>query len=182
MHWAIWDSMFKAQNAFEGVVSNFPSRFVSTLLRRTIFPLGRPYVVPSDKLGGQVADLLIAPSATRDRLTADMYLPRDEQDPVGVVELALEATIQAEAGPGEDPRRAEGRQAVRPQRAGDRKSGAGDGVITSAEHALLLRARELTGEVIKVDDFPFDLGLQRSEPKPAPRDFLPRAAAESLTT
>ena len=32
--------------------------------------------------------------------------------------------------------------------------------------ALLVRARELTAEVIKVDDFPFDLGLQRSEPKP----------------
>ena len=24
MHWAIWDAMFKAQNAFEGVISNFP--------------------------------------------------------------------------------------------------------------------------------------------------------------
>src|SRR5665213_3669580 len=26
MHWAIWDSMFKAQTALEGVISNFPSR------------------------------------------------------------------------------------------------------------------------------------------------------------
>ena len=25
MHWAIWDAMFKAQNAFEGVISNFPN-------------------------------------------------------------------------------------------------------------------------------------------------------------
>ena len=24
MHWSIWDAMFKAQNAFEGVISNFP--------------------------------------------------------------------------------------------------------------------------------------------------------------
>ena len=32
---------------------------------------------------------------------------------------------------------------------------------------------DLGAEVIKVDDFPFDLGLQRSEPKPAPQ----RAAA-----
>ena len=36
-------------------------------------------------------------------------------------------------------------------------------VISSAEHALLVRARELTAEVIKVDDFPFDLGLQRQQ-------------------
>jgi acyl-CoA dehydrogenase len=167
MHWAIWDSMFKAQNAFEGVVSNFPSKFVSTLLRRTIFPLGRPYVVPSDKLGGQVADLLIAPSATRDRLTADMYIPRDEQDPVGVIELALEATLAAE------PIHAKVRAAQKDGRIDGRSAqeiesqALAHGVVSSAEHALLVRARELTGEVIKVDDFPFDLGLQRSEPKPA---------------
>ncbi len=166
MHWAIWDSMFKAQNAFEGVVSNFPSRFVSTLLRRTIFPLGRPYVVPSDRLGGQVADLLIAPSATRDRLTVGMYIPRDQNDPVGVIELALEATLQAEAVQAKI-RVAQktgvlvGRTAPEIARSALEKN-----VITSAEHALLVRARELTAEVIKVDDFPFDLGLQRSEPKP----------------
>jgi acyl-CoA dehydrogenase len=167
MHWAIWDSMFKAQNAFEGVVSNFPNRFVSTLLRRTIFPLGRPYVVPSDKLGGQVADLLIAPSATRDRLTADMYIPRDEHDPVGVVELALEATVKAEAiqakiRVAQKTGVLSGRTVQEIARSAMEKN-----VITSAEHALLVRARELTAEVIKVDDFPFDLGLQRSEPKPA---------------
>ncbi|GMU48440.1 MAG: acyl-CoA dehydrogenase [Candidatus Desulfobacillus denitrificans] len=169
MHWAIWDSMFKAQNAFEGVVSNFPSKFVSTFLRRMIFPLGRPYVVPSDRLGAQVADLLIAPSATRDRLTAGMYLPRDEQDAVGVIELALEATLQAE------PVHAKLRAA---QKAGKLEARSAQehenqalahGVVTSAEHALLVRARELTAEVIKVDDFPFDLGLQRSEPRPVQR-------------
>ena len=173
MHWAIWDSMFKAQNAFEGVVSNFPSRFVSTLLRRTIFPLGRPYMVPSDRLGGQVADLLIAPSATRDRLTADMHLPRDEKDPVGVIELALEATLQAEAlqakiRVAQKTGVLSGRTAQEIARSALEKN-----VISSAEHALLVRARELTGEVIKVDDFPFDLGLQRSEPKPTQQ----RAAA-----
>src|SRR5215471_13440556 len=50
MHWAIWDAMFKAQNALEGVISNFPNRFIATIMRRTVFPLGRPYVVPSDRL------------------------------------------------------------------------------------------------------------------------------------
>ena len=74
MHWAMWDAMFKAQNAFEGVISNFPNRIVAAVMRRVVFPLGRPYVVPSDKLGHDVARLLIEPSATRDRLTAGIYL------------------------------------------------------------------------------------------------------------
>ncbi|MBM3391727.1 MAG: acyl-CoA dehydrogenase [Betaproteobacteria bacterium] len=166
MHWAMWDAMFKAQNAFEGVVSNFPNRFVSTFLRRTIFPLGRPYVVPSDRLGGQVADLLIAPSATRDRLTADMYIPRDENDPVGVIELALEATLKAEAIQAKI--RAAQKTGVLSGRTAQEiaRSALEKKVITADEHAQLERAHQLTANVIKVDDFPFDLGLQRSEPKP----------------
>ena len=47
LDWAIWDAMFRAQNAFEGVISNYPSRVAAWLLRRILFPLGRPYVVPS---------------------------------------------------------------------------------------------------------------------------------------
>jgi acyl-CoA dehydrogenase len=78
MHWSIWDAMFKAQNAFEGVISNFPNRFLAELLWRFVFPLGRPYEVPSDQLGHEVAAILIEPSEARDRLTADMYLPQGD--------------------------------------------------------------------------------------------------------
>jgi acyl-CoA dehydrogenase len=173
MHWAIWDSMFKAQNAFEGVVSNFPNGFVSTLLRRTIFPLGRPYVVPSDRLGAQVAELLIAPSATRDRLTAGMYIRRDENDAVGAVELALEATLRAEAI--EAKMRAAQKTGILSGRAPEElaKSALARGVISAEEFAHLTRTQELRAIVVRVDDFPFDLGLQRSEPAVLPK----RAAA-----
>ena len=61
-----------------------------------MFPLGRPYVVPSDELGHDVAKLLLEPSATRDRLTAGMYMPTDGDDPVALIERALAATIAAE--------------------------------------------------------------------------------------
>ncbi len=50
MHWAIWDAMFKAQNAFEGVISQFPEPVRGGGWRASsCFPLGRPYVVPSDR-------------------------------------------------------------------------------------------------------------------------------------
>src|SRR5438105_324217 len=95
MHWAIWDAMFNAQNALEGVISNFPNRLVAALMRRVVFPLGRPYVIPSDKLGHEVARLLIEPSATRERLTAGAYISRDPDDPGNLIERALAATIAA---------------------------------------------------------------------------------------
>jgi hypothetical protein len=29
MHWAIWDALYKAQQAFDGVIDNFPNRFIA---------------------------------------------------------------------------------------------------------------------------------------------------------
>ncbi len=164
MHWAIWDAMFRAQNAIEGVISNFPSRMISGLLRTMVFPLGRPYVVPSDKLGHDVARLLIEPSATRDRLTAGMYLPADEGDALGAIELALAATLAAE--PVEDRMREAfkaGRFSAAP---GDDRGAAAvaAGVISADELTLLRRAAELADRVIRVDDFAQDLGASELKP------------------
>jgi acyl-CoA dehydrogenase len=160
MHWAIWDAMFKMQNAFEGVISNYPNRVIAGLLHWYIFPLGRPYAVPSDSLGHEVAQMLIEPSATRDRLTAGMYVPRDENDAVGVVELALEATIAAE--PVDAKLRAAGKAG---------KVGAGDpatrlrhaqeaGILSAEEVALVLRRNHLRDKAIAVDDFPQDFAVE----------------------
>ena len=97
MHWAIWDCMFRIQLAFEGVIANFPNRLFAAFLRRVVvFPLGKPWVPPSDQLGQDVARLLIEPSATRDRLTADVYLPTDLEEPVAALEAAFAATVEAE--------------------------------------------------------------------------------------
>ncbi|MDP2793129.1 MAG: DUF1974 domain-containing protein [Sulfurisoma sp.] len=83
--------------AFDGVIAgNYPNRIVGWLLRQLIFPWGHPYVLPSDRIGHEVAKRLIAPSATRDRLTAECHLPDSEDDPVGAIELALAATLVAE--------------------------------------------------------------------------------------
>ncbi|PKO57709.1 MAG: acyl-CoA dehydrogenase, partial [Betaproteobacteria bacterium HGW-Betaproteobacteria-19] len=166
MHWAIWDCMFRAQNAFEGVIANFPNRIAAMLLRRlVVFPLGRPYVVPSDRLGHEVAQSMIEPSATRDRLTADVYLPTDLEDPVGALEAALLATVQAE------PVDAKVKHALRSGsfKPGLLVGGGVDalwqraheaGVISAEEYALLQRRGELRDKVIRVDDFPFDFGLR----------------------
>jgi acyl-CoA dehydrogenase len=166
MHWAIWDCMFRAQNAFEGVISNYPSRAVSWVLRRIILPIGRPYVVPSDRLGHEVAQLLIEPSATRDRLTAGMFLPADPQDPFAVLERALKAVVAAEA--------IEAR--IRSAQKHGTISGATPealveaartaGIIDDAERDTLRTAASLRDEVIRVDDFPQDFGLSEFLAKP----------------
>jgi acyl-CoA dehydrogenase len=129
-----------------------------TLLRIVIFPLGRHFAQPSDRLGHEVARLLIAPSAVRDRLCAGIYLPKAESDPLGCLEAALDAAIRAEA--------------VEARIRAAQKSGAISGrgteelaqaalatkVIAGEELSLLKRAAQLRDEVIRVDDFPQDFG------------------------
>jgi acyl-CoA dehydrogenase len=120
-----------------------------------------------------VARLLIEPSATRDRLTAGMYLPADEGDALGAIELALAATLAAE------PVEALMREAFKAGRfsaapGADRGPAAVEaGVITAPQLSLLQRASELADRVIRVDDFAQDLGA--SELKP------PAASAPAVT-
>ncbi len=166
MRWAIWDCMFRIQGAFEGVLANFPNRLVATLLRRlVVFPLGRPYVLSSDDLGQQVARLLITPSATRDRLTGISHLPAGEDEALGALEAALEATLAAEAV------EAKVGEAAREGRfeAGVLIGGGVDamwakahqaGVIDDQDFAILQRRARLRDLVIRVDDFPFDIGAE----------------------
>jgi len=174
MHWAVWDTMYQAQMAFDGVIANFPVRWIGRCLYRIVFPLGHPYDVPSDRIGHQVAKSLIEPSATRDRLTAETYLPPDDTEAVGALELALEATIAAE------PLEARIRAAEKGGLLTDNpdanvrdlaNAAFAAGILTAAEHAVLKRRNELRDIVIRVDDFPHDLG------RPRPQALWHKAAA-----
>jgi acyl-CoA dehydrogenase len=169
MHWAIWDAMYKAQEAFEGVIANYPNRFFAFWLRRVIFPFGHPYVVPSDRVGHDIARILISPCTARERLTADCFVPTDSADPVGAIEQALHATVEAE------PIEAKIREAQRTGRF-DNNPEANvrdiaqvafrEGIITAPEYEVMRRRNQLRDIVIRVDDFPYDFGVA-SAAKPA---------------
>jgi acyl-CoA dehydrogenase len=167
MHWAMWDAMYKAQMAFDGAIANFPVRWIGRMLYRLVFPLGHPYDVPSDRIGHQVAKLLIEPSAARDRLTAEAYLPKVESEAVGALELALAATIEAE--PIEAKIRAAEKSGVLVDNPDANvrdlaHAAFAAGIVTPAEYAVLKRRNELRDIVIRVDDFPHDLGRTRQQP------------------
>jgi len=169
MHWAIWDSMFKAQTALEGVLDNFPNPMFGALMRRVVFPLGRPYVMPTDELGHAVAKLLIEPSATRDRLTAGMFIG-DPDEPVGLLERALAVTMAAE------PVERKLTEAIRSGALDARLPPGADaaevtaravsaGIISESEADLLASQRELTARAVRVDDFAQDLGTSLLVPR-----------------
>ena len=155
--WSMYDTFFRLQVAMDGVVDNFPNRFVAAWLRLLVFPKGMTLNAPFDKVGAKVANILLTPGAARDRLTAGVYIPRREDDVLGRLEFAMEATIKA------DPIEARMRAAVKegklPQRAlADRRAAAvAQGIITREEASHLDYTDRLRHDVIMVDDHEHDL-------------------------
>jgi len=173
VHWSLQDALARAADALHGVLANYPSKLVGFFLRLVVFPLGRHFASPADRLGHEVARLLIAPSLARDRLCSGIYLPRAESDPLGCLEAALEAAIRAEAVEAKI-RAAQKSGAILGASAAELAQAAlAAKVIGAEEMSLLKRAAQLRDEVIRVDDFPQDLGRSESARPAQPQ----RAAA-----
>ncbi|HET7766716.1 MAG TPA: acyl-CoA dehydrogenase [Burkholderiales bacterium] len=158
VHWSLQDALARAAEALHGVLANYPSRFVGFLLRVVVFPVGRRFAPPPDALGHEVARLLIAPSAARDRLCAGIFLPKTESDPFTVLEAALDAAIKAEAVEAKI-RAAQKAGAIAGRSAEELAQAAlAAKIVGGEEMSLLKRAALLRDEVIRVDHFPQDLG------------------------
>jgi acyl-CoA dehydrogenase len=154
LQWACEDALQVIRERMDTLLRNFPRRPLAWLLRRLVFPLGLRYGGPGDRIGHQVAAVILAPSAARDRLTAGAYLTRDSGQALGRIEAALEQVIAAEAV--EQKLKA----AVRAGRIdnGDDeallRAGLAHGVIDEGEAGLYRSAMAARRAVIAVDDFP----------------------------
>jgi acyl-CoA dehydrogenase len=156
--WALRDCEHKIQEAFFGLFANFPVRPVAWLLRALVFPYGRSFDAPSDRLGHRVARLLMEPSFARDRLTAGIFLVKDEADPVGRLEVALDLLGAAEAVDAKI-RAAVKSGAVKGMTAQAQAQAALEaGVVTREELDTLARYDAVRRACIMVDDFPQDIG------------------------
>ncbi|MGK4473517.1 acyl-CoA dehydrogenase FadE [Aeromonas molluscorum] len=157
LHWALQDAMFKAQEAIDELLRNFPNRWIGLALRVIVLPLGRDLKRPSDKLDQQVARLLQTPSATRSRLAEGQYLTREEGNPFGLLEQALDDVLAAE--PLFDKVcKADGVRRPFTQLDKVADVGLAAGTLSEAEAELLRRAEVSRLRTINVDDFdPIDL-------------------------
>jgi len=158
VRWAVRDALYNAQQAIDGILSNFPVKALATLLRWTIFPLGMSYRPPLDSRNHECAKIALAPGAARDRLTAGMFFPKDEADVTGALEAAFVATIACE------PVDEKIRKAVKKGKIAARPGvelgliAREAGLITVDEYNQWSRKETLRKRVIKVDDFPADFG------------------------
>jgi acyl-CoA dehydrogenase len=158
VRWAVRDALYRAQQAIDGILSNFPVKPLATILRWTIFPLGMPYRPPLDSRNHGCATIALEPGAARDRLTEGMYVPKSESDVTGRLEAAFLAAIACEPID-EKLRKAVKKGKIAPQPGLDLGLLARDaGLITLEEYNQWSRKEALRKGVIKVDDFPQDYG------------------------
>jgi acyl-CoA dehydrogenase len=145
VRWAVRDALYRAQQAIEGILSNFPVKPVATLLRWAVFPSGMSLRPPLDSRNRECAQIALEPGAARDRLTAGMYVPKSD-DATAVLERAFLATVACEPID-KKLRDAQKHGISEPQ-----------SVLTADELNQWQRKEALRKQVIKVDDFPQDFG------------------------
>ncbi|HRN81319.1 acyl-CoA dehydrogenase [Nitrosomonas europaea] len=157
LHWSVQDALYRTQQAFHEFLLNFPvSRTTRGLLRFIVFPRGMRCLPPADSLSHEVARLILTPGEVRDRLTAGIYLPEQDNEPLALLKKALACTIDCE------PIEARLRQAVKDKAITAHEheqinQALAQGIITSKEAASLEQMKTLRRRVIMVDDFPADL-------------------------
>ena len=94
VEWSCRTLLYKTQEQFHGLLRNFPNRWVAGILRFFIFPRGRTYSAPSDELGQQIVELMINPTATRERLAAGIYKAVEPGNQLGLLQQAMEIAEQ----------------------------------------------------------------------------------------
>ena len=142
LEWCMASGFRTIENRFAEILANLPNRFVAVILKFLIQPFGAKVTGPSDRVVQRCAQLVLAPSAARDRLTADLSHVDDDG---GVARLEKAFLLVTAA---EDVSRQ-----MRAARLHDWKEAVKKGVITQADGEKLQAAHEAVAKVIEVDDF-----------------------------
>jgi acyl-CoA dehydrogenase len=146
--------LYKAQEQLHDFLRNFPSRPLAAFMRMLIFPRGRTYFAPGDRLGRSIAQLAMAPGPARDRLCHLVYRAVHPGNPLGLLNEALVLAQAAE--PLEKKLRVEGVKTGRVaalDTPGQIAQALELGILTASEAALLRDYDRRIMELIDVDDF-----------------------------
>jgi len=96
IEWCCRELLYQAQEHLHGVLRNFPVRWLAASMRLCIFPRGRTYFAPPDRLARTVADLALAPGPTRARLGRCVYTTAEPGNQQGELAALLELADRAE--------------------------------------------------------------------------------------
>ncbi|MEO7044891.1 MAG: acyl-CoA dehydrogenase, partial [Ferruginibacter sp.] len=155
--WSIDMCLFEMQTACDELLRNFPIRWLGKVFRIIIFPWGTAYHKPTDDLNHEMVSLMIKPSELRDRLTKHCFISNDNEDAIFRIEKAL---LQVEKI---DPIWKKLQMAIRNDRVPrgslieQLQAAQKMHILTEEEVGLMQEYDALYQEVIRVNEFTFDL-------------------------
>jgi acyl-CoA dehydrogenase len=158
--WCMESGFATIEARLDEIFANFPNRPVAWMLRFLLLPLGPRRRGPSDRLTDACAELLLAPSATRDRLTVDIFHGTGD-DGLARLERAFELTIATQAL----------RERLHKAHVRDIDKARQQGLINDAETGELQAAAAAVAAAVAVDDF----ATEELSPRRALGDVLSQA-------
>ena len=150
---AVDNGLHRFEEALKGAIDNVPITPARIAMRWIVYPYGAHQKPAPDRLTHKVVRQMLVPGAFRDRLTREIFVSKDRNDPTGVLEVAFEkavAAVEAE------------RKLDRAIRAGTVRRYHGldwfqeaveKDVLTKDEAGQLRELEELTARVVVVDHF-----------------------------
>lgn len=165
VQWSLEHCLFSAQTALLEVMDNFGVPYVGCALKAFLFPYGKPYKKPSDKLEHQISQNLMNDSETRSAFKAMCHVPLRDNDPIGRVELAYQEVLSTTPIKVKIHKAVKAKQLAKGSIDNIAPKALELGIITNEELALLKNAAKLVNEVIQVDEFaPYELGPKNAHP------------------
>jgi acyl-CoA dehydrogenase len=160
VEWACRSLLYQAQEQLHLFLRNFPNRPLAAFMRLVIFPRGLTYFAPSDRLGRRIVDLIMNPTASRERMSRHIYKTQESNNPLGMLQEALILSTMAE--PLEKRIRVDGVKTglvTALDLPGQITQALEKGILSAAEAAVLREYDAKVSDLISVDDFaPEELG------------------------
>lgn len=142
LRYCMADGLARIDRNLAEVFANLPNRLIGLVAKLIIQPLGVRRHGPSDDLARECAELLLAPSATRDRLTSGLH-PGKAGDAVAVLEEAFSLSVLTQTA----------RDRMREAKIAAPETALASGLLTSEEAARIGDYQRLLARVVAVNDF-----------------------------
>jgi acyl-CoA dehydrogenase len=142
LEWCMASGFKTIENRFAEILNNLSNRFVALILKFLIQPFGARVVGPSDRVVHLCSQIVLSPSAARDRLTSDLSHIDDDRGLARLEKAFLLVTAADDIS-----------KKMHAARLHDWKEAVQKGVITQSEGEKLAAAHDAVAKVIEVDDF-----------------------------
>lgn len=152
--WSVEYCLYQIQQAFDEVVANFPNKVLGQILRLMVFPFGRAYRYPKDKMTLAIAQILQQPSVLREQLTNGVFVGKDSNDASGLMEITFQTLCRHEGlltkiSQAVQQGKVSGKQPL----AQKAKAALEQKILTEDEHADVIALDELVWQALQVDEF-----------------------------